>query len=192
MASRTRNYASVFYPESCPDNFLEIIESWKVPVLLSPLHDSDLNPTGEPKKPHYHIMLCFDNVKTQEQARFYFEQLNCVGLEVVNSMRSYARYLCHLDNPDKHRYSTSDVTSFGSIDYVEICSSSADEIAAIAEIEDFIEVQDLLGYRSLCRLLRDVGRDDLYRILCTRSTLHFKAYLQSRQWEIEYEHRQDS
>ena len=52
---RTRSYATVVYPESAPD-FLERLNDLKVPCFVSPLHDKDFNPTGEPKKPHYHVL----------------------------------------------------------------------------------------------------------------------------------------
>lgn len=46
----------------------------------------------------------FDGVKTIEQAKDLFEQIGGVGCEKVNSIRGYARYLCHLDNPEKAQY----------------------------------------------------------------------------------------
>ena len=99
--TRTRNFATVVYPESAPDNWQEILSEQFVPAFISPLHDNDLNPTGEVKKPHYHVMIMFDSVKTREQAQDIFNLIGGVGCEIVQSLRGYARYLCHLDNPDK-------------------------------------------------------------------------------------------
>ena len=101
---RTRNFATVVYPESAPDNWQSILEEQFVPAFISPLHDSDLNPTGEPKKEHYHVVIMYDSVKTMEQAQDLFQKIGGVGCERVQSIRGYARYLCHLDNPDKHQY----------------------------------------------------------------------------------------
>lgn len=46
-----------FYPDSAPENWREIINSWLVDCLVSPLHDSDVNEDGTPKKPHWHGIL---------------------------------------------------------------------------------------------------------------------------------------
>ena len=40
-----------------------------------------------------------------------------VGVEPVKSVRAYARYLCHLDSPDKVCYRTEDVLSLSGADY---------------------------------------------------------------------------
>lgn len=100
-AGRTRSYACVLYPESAPENWRDILSDFHIPCLISPLHDKDVNPTGEKKKAHYHVLLLFDSVKSETQAREIFEAFGGVGCEKVNSVRGYARYLCHLDNPEK-------------------------------------------------------------------------------------------
>ena len=93
-SGRTRNYATVVYPESAPENWKEILTDFFIPAFISPLHDKDINPGGEPKKPHYHVIIMFDSVKTTEQAKAVFEQIGGVGCEVIGSIRGYTRYLC--------------------------------------------------------------------------------------------------
>lgn len=66
---RTRNYATMVYPESAPENWQTVIAESKIPVFISPLHDKDINPDGTPKKPHYHVLTSFDSVKTVDQAK---------------------------------------------------------------------------------------------------------------------------
>ena len=97
--NRKRNFATVVYPESAPENWQEILAGMFVPAFISPLHDKDINPTGEPKKPHYHVVVMNDGKKSIEQAQELFAAIGGVGCEVVQSIRGYARYLCHLDNP---------------------------------------------------------------------------------------------
>ena len=103
---RTRNFATIIYEESAPENWREILSDLLIPCFISPYHDSDINPNGEPKKPHWHVLIMFDSVKTMEQAKEIFDKVGGVGCEKVNSLRGYARYLCHLDNPEKFQYNT--------------------------------------------------------------------------------------
>lgn len=101
--SRTRIYGTVVYPDSAPENWKDIISSEFVPTFISPFHDSDINPDGEIKKPHYHVMVMYDGVKTKEQFEEFRNRFGGVGTEIIASKRGYARYLCHLDNPEKYR-----------------------------------------------------------------------------------------
>ena len=50
---RSNKWTFLFYKESAPDNYLEILEEMHVPFVLSPWHDKDVNrQTGEFKKSH--------------------------------------------------------------------------------------------------------------------------------------------
>ena len=96
---RFRNFATIVYPESAPADWQNILADLKIPCLISPLHDRDFNPTGEPKKPHFHVLLTFEGKKSVEQIKELIRPFCGVGVEVVQSIRGYTRYLCHLDNP---------------------------------------------------------------------------------------------
>ena len=89
---RLRNFATVVYPESAPKDWQEILARHFVPCFVSPLHELDKNPTGEPKKPHHHIILMFEGKKSIEQAKSIFETIGGVGCEPVNSLRTHAIY----------------------------------------------------------------------------------------------------
>lgn len=179
---RTRNYATVLYADSAPENWHDIIESWHVPCFISPYHDKDVNPNGKPKEPHWHVQLLFDNVKTREQAIELFNQINGRGCEIINSARAYARYLCHLDNPDKYRYSPSDVIQIGGADYFSVIESCSDQIAAVSMIEDLCEENNIYTYSGLCRLLR---RDypELYRVMILGFTVHMTNFVKALHYE---------
>lgn len=84
---RTRNFATVVYKESAPENWQEILSGFFVPVFVSPYHDKDINADGTPKKPHWHVLIMFEGVKTVEQVTKLFEQIGGVGCEIVNSLR---------------------------------------------------------------------------------------------------------
>ena len=53
---RSNKWAFLFYRESAPENYLEILEDLHIPFVLSPWHDKDINrKTGELKKAHKHV-----------------------------------------------------------------------------------------------------------------------------------------
>ena len=147
--SRYRNFATVVYPESASDNWLDLLQDLKVPTFVSPLHDQDVNPDGQPKKAHYHVMLMYDGKKSEEQARADISTFGGVGCEVVKNTRSYARYLTHKDNPDKAQYNDSDVKAFGGADYFSVCGSVADKyVASTAKVTTLTEQKKRLMITS--------------------------------------------
>lgn len=182
-AGRTRNYACVVYPESAPADWLDIVASNKIPVFVSPLHDMDVNPTGEPKKPHYHVLAMFDSVKTKEQATALFTTFGGVGCEVVNSVRGYARYLTHMDNPEKAQYSQDDVKSFGGADYIHVIGTSADKAKAIREMIAYIEENDMDCFADLMSYA-SIHRSDWFDCLINSGAYVVKEFIKSRTWKL--------
>lgn len=181
---RTRNFATVVYPDSAPGNWQEILVQQFIPAFISPLHDRDINPTGEVKKPHYHVMLMFDGVKTREQAQEVFSKINGVGCEIVQSVRGYARYLCHLDNPEKAQYKQEDVRALYGADYTKTIGLVTDKYKAIGEMIDYCEEHDIVSYSELLTYCR-MERFDWFRVLCDNGTVVIKEYLKSRSWTRE-------
>lgn len=185
-ARRFRNFATVVYPDSehTPEDWLSVLQDFKVPILVSPFHDQDINVTGEPKKPHYHVLIMFEGMKSQDQVKELFDQVGGVGLETVNSLRGYARYLCHLDNPDKHQYSPCDVQQLGGTDYLEIIGLPSDRYEIIGEMIDYCQAEYIYSYATLLVYARH-NRQDWFRILCDSGTIVIKEFLKSFRWEQE-------
>lgn len=183
--SRTRNYACIVYPESAPENWKEILSDQFIPSLISPLHDKDLNPTGEPKKPHYHVILMFDSVKTTEQAKNIFDMIGGVGCQVVNSIRGYARYLCHLDNPDKAQYNEGDIVSLCGADYSGVANLAIDKYKAVGEMMDFCITNEIYSFAKLLTYSR-ANRFDWFRLLCDNSSYVMREFLESLKWTVEH------
>lgn len=171
------------YPESAPADWIIKLQEQCVPALISPLHDKDVNSDGTKKKEHFHVMILFDGVKTQEQAKEVFEVIGGVGIEPIKSVRAYARYLCHLDNPDKAQYSIGDVISCAGTDYNTIISLATDKYSAIGEMIDFCIQNDIVSYAELL-LFAKTNREDWFRVLCDNGTLTMVQFLKSRHWEI--------
>lgn len=181
--TRKRNFATVVYPESAPEGWRDILAGYFVPAFVSPLHDRDINATGEPKKPHYHVMVMFEGKKSEEQVKALFETIGGVGLEVVESLRGYARYLCHLDNPEKAQYNPSDVVSIGGADYSYSIGLVADKYKAVREMIAFCKANQIVSYAELLEYAA-VEQDSWFRVLCDNGTVVMKEYLKSISWGV--------
>ena len=181
---RTRNFATVVYPDSAPENWQEILSEQFVPAFISPLHDKDKNPTGEPKKSHWHVMLMFDGVKTVDQATEIFKKIGGVGCEVVQSQRGYARYLCHMDNPEKEPYNAENVRQLCGADYNGSIGLVTDKYKAIGEMIDYCEENGIVSYSELLMYCR-MERFDWFRVLCDNGTFVIKEYLKSKLWTVK-------
>lgn len=181
---RTRNFATVVYPESAPKDWQDILTNQFVSAFISPLHNKDINPDGSQKKPHYHVMIMFDNVKTRSQAKDIFDLIGGVGQEIVQSPRGYARYLCHLDNPEKAQYKQDEVICLCGADYAGVIGLAIDKYKAIAEMEEFCEQYDVVSFYALSNYARK-HRPDWHRILCDCAAVYMREYLKSRKWSIE-------
>lgn len=179
---RTRNYGTVVYPESAPENWQNILAEQFIPALISPLHNQDTNPdNNEPKKAHYHVMIMFDSVKTKDQAIEVFNLIGGVGCEVIQSRRGYARYMCHMDNPEKFQYKQDDVRALGGADYIDIIGLVTDKYKAIGEMIDYCQEYNIYSYSDLLEYCR-MERFDWFRVLCDNGTVVMKEYLKSRSW----------
>lgn len=183
---RTRNYASIVYTDSAPENWQEILARKMIPAFISPLHDKDINPYGEPKKPHYHVILMFDSVKTKEQAKEIFNLIGGVGCEAVNSIRGYARYLCHLDNPEKAQYPQEDVRSMCGADYSGTIGLVTDKYKAIKEMIAFCKKNYIYSYSDLLEYCME-EKFEWFRVLCDNGTFVMREYLKSKSWTDEVE-----
>lgn len=175
---RTRNFATVVYPESAPENWIDIIRDSHVNALISPLHDSDINPDGEIKKPHFHVLIMFDSVKTIEQFDDFSKTFGGVGKEKVNSIRGYARYLCHLDNPEKASYDINSVISIGCEDYFDIISLPTDKYGNIRDMMRYCIDNDITNFSDLL-LYASENNESWFRCLVDNGTYVIKEFLKS-------------
>ena len=173
---RTRNWSTVVYPESAPENWKSALQEQCIPAFISPLHDNDLNTNGELKKGHFHVMLLFDGVKTQEQVQEIFTLIGGVGIEPVNCVRAYARYLCHLDNPEKAQYDIKDVLSYSGADYSTIISLASDKYSAIGEMIEFCIQNGIDSYAELLMYSKN-NRFDWFKVLCDNGTVTIVQFL---------------
>ena len=181
-----RNFATVVYPESAPENWREILQELKTAVFISPLHDCDCNPDGEVKKAHYHVMLMYEGKKNINTIKGLCATFGGVGCEKVESKRGYARYLCHLDNPEKAQYSPDDVTTYGGENYTVVIGTVLDKYKAIREMIAYCNDNNIVSYSDLVEYCMK-EREDWFRVLADNGTYMVREYLKSKEWTINRE-----
>ena len=126
--ARSKVWAGVVYPESAPQDWQDKLRELLIDAFISPLHDKDCNADGEVKKAHWHVMLMFGSMKTTAQAKEAFQSFGCtVEPQRVRNTRGMARYLCHMDNPDKYQYNQADVVAIGAADYLSAIGLPTDK-----------------------------------------------------------------
>lgn len=183
--ARTRVFATVIYPESAPDDWEEKLVQAHVSALVSPLHDKDINPDGSQKKAHYHVMVMYENKKNfNTQVKPLFDSIGGVGREEVQSARGYARYLCHMDNPEKYQYDKEEVKCFGGADYTAVVHIATDDSQMLKEIFAYITANHIYSVKQLLDLCA-VNNDEWFRLITTNKGYIVKEYIKSYMWELE-------
>lgn len=187
-----RSWAFVIYPESMPENYEEIITDTGLPLAMSPLHDKDVNPTGEPKKPHYHCIVYYENATTLKNVKENVcDRLNGTIPIKLESMRGMYRYHIHLDNPEKYQYDDRDRKFFNGFDIDMASKLTRTEInKIIKEIHTFINDNNILEYIDLLDVLKDNDLTNLYDVAIA-NTLLFKSMLDSKRNKLAYEKAKD-
>lgn len=176
-----RSWAFVIYPESLPENWKDIVIDTGLPMAISPLHDKDINPTGEEKKSHYHVICYYENATTYNNVKQNVtDKLNGTIPIKLESMRGMYRYHLHLDNPEKYQYDDRDRMFFNGFDIDFASKLTRTEInKLIREIHTFINSNDIVEYIDLLDVLKDNDLIDMYDIAVS-NTLLFKSLLDSK------------
>ena len=184
---RARAWTAVLYPESAKENWLEILQDQLVECLVSPLHDMDVEPTGEVKKAHYHVVLSFNNPTSYEKASEVFKTIGAVippeNQCRVKDFRQMARYLCHLDQPNKHRYSTEDVIAIGGLDYDAFAMTNSDHEALLSDMEDFIYEHRVVSFTSFQRYCKQ-HKPEWLHLLRNRNSYYIRETIKANAWAI--------
>lgn len=177
---KKRNWAFVAYPESLPENWLDKLEQTGLQCAISPLHDQDINPDGEPKKPHYHVIICYSGPTSFSVVKGLTDSLNCPIPVPLEQVRGYYRYLTHKDNPEKAQYKEADIKSVNGFNIMDFSEFSKSEILAIKkELQLLINEENIIEYSDFLDLVLCMDRAELYDV-ASSNTLLFEKYITSR------------
>lgn len=181
--TKKRYWAFVLYPESAPADWREQIAMTGLQGEISPLHDKDINPTGEPKKPHYHVILAYGNPTTYSNVKSLTDRL-CQPIPIpLDSIQGMHRYLTHQDNPEKYQYDSREIVPFGGfniMDFVEL--SQAEKLQLKMAVMQMIRELDIQEYADLLEILADSQMlAELDIAMC--NTMLYRGYIESRRFK---------
>lgn len=180
--TRGRIWTFVFYLDSCPEDWVEIIKSWHVEVYVSPLHDKDLNGDGEDKKPHYHVVIVFNGNKSAEQVQELSDQLS--GVKIITEKNRVAdkrimiRYLVHYDNPEKFQYDIDGIMEFGGADKLSFFAGEKEDDTAVREMMEWARENNCTSFAVLAEYAAS-ERPEWFRVLVSRRSYFMDKYLKS-------------
>lgn len=180
-SDRTRNWTVVVYPDSAPENWQQLLDDLHIEWVESPLHEFDANATGEVKKPHWHVLLLFGGVKSYEQVCEVVKPLNCPIPERCHNAKALVRYMAHLDNPEKFRYSVGDIKAHGGVDIAELLRpSSSERYTIIDEMAEYVKAQHITEFQDIFDYARKEKFDTWFPLLCDNSAYVVGQYIKSQ------------
>lgn len=180
---KSRFWTAIVYEDSAPEDWRDIIKISGLRCAVSPYHDKDVNPTGEPKKPHWHIILCWDGPTTYNNARkFVQNELHTPIPKDLKSVRGMYNYFTHKDNPEKAPYDESlieHLNGFCLAEFVELTRGEVDN--AIKRAIKIIRDVGITEYSGLLDFLEDNGLGDEWDVVKNNVVL-FNTYIASRRY----------
>lgn len=185
--TKKRNWTFLVYPSSAPENWKDILTSTGLPIAISPLHDQDVNPTGEIKKAHYHLILCYPGPTTGSVVRSLTDELGQPWPMPIDSIQGVYRYFTHQDNLEKHQYSSDDIVvlnGFNIRDYADL--STTDKARIKVELIKLIKEKCITEYSDFMDRMVELDKDDYFFVAST-NTLFFNSYISSLRNKIKDE-----
>lgn len=185
MDIKKRNWGFVLYPESAPEDWKDILQLKGLAFAVSPLHDKDINPTGEEKKPHYHIILTYGSPTTYKNVKTITDELNQPIPIPLESVRGYYRYFTHKDNPEKYQYNESGIELFNAFDVTDVMNNF-EVFQCMKEIQTVILENDILEYCDLMDFLVMNDKMELWNVASSH-TCFFNTYITSKRHKLKKE-----
>ena len=177
---KKRNWAFVLYPESAPADWKEQLQLSGLMGAISPLHDKDINPTGEPKKAHYHVILTYSGPTSYNVVKALTDSLNQPIPQALEQVRGYYRYLTHKDNPEKAQYDEREIKTINGFNIADFSELTRSEITQIKKsLQLLIRQCGITEYAELMDYLQDEEMNVEYEV-ASNNTYFFDKYIASR------------
>jgi hypothetical protein len=171
MSTRARVWTFISYPESMDSNWLTQIEETCIPWVISPIHDLDLIDQSDKekgfKKPHYHHMIMFSQVKSYKQVQEIIKFLNCpLKVDQVHSVGAMVRYFIHADHKKKTQYDPKNIQALNGADLNNLWQKNDSEI--FSKINYFLSIisdNDIQEFATFIDFVREHKPEDFFLVL---------------------------
>lgn len=185
---RRTNWMLVFYEDQCPE-WRDELDELGLRMVVSPLHDADTwtardekkNPkhkAGKVKEPHRHLIAMYDNPVSYDRVVKDFAFLKTKNVKYVKSLPAMARYLTHMDSPDKAQYDPEGVCEFGGADWRDLCATTSDKHLALREMRAFIRENNMVDFYAFWDWC-DEHNDEWSRLLDDSCVYAITSYMKS-------------
>lgn len=184
---KKRNWAFIVWPDSAPENWRDLLQESGLLFAISPYHDKDINPDGTIKKPHYHVIMCFDGPTTFNNALSVAKRVGANTVQPLEQIRGYYRYFTHYDNPEKYQYDSNEISTlngFNINNYVELTYTELSNL--ILQIQQIIIDKHILEYSDLMDYLKDNDCNELWSVAWNH-TQFIDRYISSRRFKTKNE-----
>lgn len=184
-STKKRNWAFIIYPESAPADWKDQLQQTGLDIAISPLHNKDVNPTGEAKKAHYHVIICYSGPTSFNVVKSITDRLNAPIPIPLEAVKGYYRYFTHKDNPEKYQYDEKDITTlngFNISNYIELTKAEVDEIKRW--LIYYIVENDIYEYSELLESLLENELLSEFSVASSH-TLLFNNYIRSRKYRFQ-------
>lgn len=185
MSEKGKFWSAVLYQEGLVEDWQECIgERLQLPGVYV-IHDKDLDKDGDARKPHVHVMICFNNTTTQRCAKNLLLKLAKEGaqpiarggeIESVHSVRNMFEYFIH--NTDdarkkgKHQYDAKNRVCFNGFDIGLYEQTSIEEKSQMCmELCDWIAEQGFTNFAKFYRSVRTEFDSGYFKVVQTYSGL---------------------
>jgi len=187
---KSRYWRLELYQDSAKADWIERLRNSGLPSSLI-LHDRDiweedkevngvLHKKGDPKKPHWHVVACWDGPTTYTVAKRLADSLGALIPLVSNNIRGSYEYLTHKNDPDKAQYDEKDIQHLNGFVLADYAGFTKTEIKAIKRrLYAIIRKHNFVEYSDLLEYLIDVGMDEELDIADSHTIL-FQGFLRSR------------
>lgn len=181
MKDKYRLFEMILYLETSSYNIDDVLKNIRGERYYAySLHDQDLDSEGKLKKPHYHMVIRFDNARTiSGVAKKFGVPENLVNH--IRNERSYVRYLIHFDDQDKFQYNESDIVCSRSYErFIHKCfddKETEDEILnnIFNHIDELVEY--FRSYNKLIPYLIRFINENCYETIYKRYRFEIKDYI---------------
>lgn len=138
MNTRQRHFELVLYDDNeVHKDFIKNDLPYFTNVYI--LHDRDITDSGELKKPHYHIIISFDNARTLSAVQKELDMIEPNLINAVKSLQAYVRYLIHLDTPNKEPYEIDEIKGNNTETMMKYLGNKINETDKVIEILEIID-----------------------------------------------------